>query len=259
MKNDKHIEKGNSPFLDGLEKRNCFKVPQGYFARLQQAVGLRVQIEEKPFDSVLQELKQQHNFALPANYFDSLAQRIAEQTQPAELPKSEGFVVPQGYFDVLYTTIQNRISAAQAPAYNRQAVGMLRPALAFAAVLAIGAVVAWPLFTHTNQVGNKLTASNLPEFKLEQYAIDNNKIGEVGLDTADNMDKAVAIKPKKNVAAGNVLQTAKAADLVDYNDDYAAENLLDELPVADNTEDSHLFEIMAEEDIDLADLMEGLN
>lgn len=234
-------------------------MPQGYFARLQQAVGLRVQIEEKPFDSVLQELKQQQNFALPTNYFDSLAQRIAEQTQPAELPKSEGFTVPQGYFDVLYTAIQNRVSTAQTPAYRWQAVGILRPALAFAAVLAIGAIVAWPLFTHTNQVGYKITAGNLPEFKTEQYAIDNNKIGEVSLGAANNVDNAVAIKPKKNVAAGNVLQTAKAADLVEYHDDYNAENLINELPVADNTDDSHLFEIMAEEDIDLADLMESLN
>lgn len=260
MKDNKHIDKGNSPFLDGLEKRNCFKVPQGYFARLHQAVGLRVQIGDMPFESVLNDLKKQQSFALPSNYFDNLAQLIAEQIQPVELPKHHGFAAPQGYFDGLYTVIQNRISAAQAPTYRWQAVGVLRPALAFAAVLTIGAVIAWPLLTNNSNIGKGLTATSLPKFETEDYAIDNKKISPVAVaEYKTKVDATVAIKPKKNVAVANVLQTAKAADLVDYNDDYAAENLLDELPVADNTEDSHLFEIMAEEDIDLADLMEGLN
>jgi hypothetical protein len=260
MKNDKHIDKGNSPFLDGLEKRNCFKVPQGYFARLHQAIGLRVQIGDKPFESVLQELKQQQNFALPANYFDGLAQRITAQTQPVELPKHSGFATPQGYFDVLYTAIQNRVSVAQTPAYRWQTVGVLRPALAFAAVLAIGAIVAWPLLTNNNNAGMGLTASNLPEFKTENYVLDNNKTSFVSVvDGEEKTGDVVAIKPKKNAVAGGLLQTASAADIEEYHDDYAAESLLDALPVADNTEDSHLFEIMAEEDIDLADLMESLN
>ena len=260
MKDNKHIEKGRGPLLNSLEKRNCFKVPQGYFALLHQAVGLRVQIGDKPFEDVLKGLKEQQSFALPTDYFDSLAQRIAQQTQPVELPKKEGFAVPQGYFDVLYSAIINRVAAPTTSTNRWQGAGVLRPALALAAVVAIAAVITWPVLTDTEKTGKALHAGNIYKFKTEENAIGNNKITDKTVAVAtENFGSAVAIKPNKKAVAVNVLQTAKAADLVEYNDGYGTENLLEKLPVAENTQDSHLFEIMAEEDIDLADLMESLN
>ncbi len=88
----------HAPTLAGIEKRNCFVVPEHYFEGLGPVIHTGKYISSLP---------SKNPFSTPEGYFDLLPimiqQRIAAEEAGAELD------VPEGYFDELPNIIQSRL------------------------------------------------------------------------------------------------------------------------------------------------------
>jgi hypothetical protein len=264
MKEDTHNNKSNGTLLDSLPKLNCFKVPDGYFTRLHQAVELRVQLDNVSFEEALSKLKKAQPYALPANYFDSLANKIEEKTKPVNFPTTEGFTVPQGYFETLYLKIVDRVAQENAPAsvWWQNAGVVLRPALAFATVVTVALFVAWPYMNNKEGVV-PVTASNQPA-QNNTVTPNTNSNSTVVAPEVKTVAETVKNTTTKRVSGKNrVVKTkgdvgTEATALFDYTDDFYAEGLLSEAPEKVNDDDNSLVEIVSEENLDLADLMDGM-
>ena len=112
--------------IAGIEKRNVFTVPAGYFESLDTAVLINVKAEMAGLPGSIEPLMQ-----VPQSYFESLADNIlnkikAETSAPAEfkelspmlysIQNENVFSVPQGYFESLAGNILNRINAENSAA-----------------------------------------------------------------------------------------------------------------------------------------------
>jgi uncharacterized protein YihD (DUF1040 family) len=109
-----------SPVISGIEKRNVFTVPAGYFENLGTAVLMNVKEEMAGLPGSIEPLMQ-----VPQGYFESLADNILNRikgdnaaTELKELSPvlysiqhENVFAVPQGYFGSLADNILNRIKA----------------------------------------------------------------------------------------------------------------------------------------------------
>jgi hypothetical protein len=259
MKKDTHTNYGNSALLDSLPKLNCFRVPDGYFDRLHQAIALKVQMEGLPFDDALNQLKQAQPFALPDNYFDSLADKIAAKTQPFELPEKDGYAVPQGYFETLYVKVADRVAEENNPAtvWWQNAGVVLRPALAIAAVVTIAIFIALP---YVNNNGGNTTASNQPATNNTINTPNTNKDNNIVTPpvVAETAKKATNKRVSTQKSVVIVTSNDEAAELLDYTYDFSTDGLLSEVPEKINTDDNSLVEILAEGNLDLADLVDGM-
>lgn len=241
--------------LEHLPKLNCFKVPEGYFNRLQHSIELRLAVESKPFEDSLSALKNTTAFSLPQNYFDSLANRIAEQTsaQPSILDAApvNGFTVPNGYFDRLYLRIADRISAGTVAAVRPwwQPAPVLRPVLAFAGVGAVIGVAVWAVFftlpvSHTNGLAMAQGNRNI----LIQPIVKNN-------DTSTPTTYLVSPPAKQGAKqAARPALTADMNDLINITGGFGDELNLSEIPTTANTTNDGLVEILAE-DVDIAEVI----
>lgn len=241
--------------IESLPKLNCFKVPQGYFERLQHNIELRIALEDMPFEERLLSIKNKTAFSLPTNYFDTLASRIAEQTTNEKsvwetLPNGDGFIVPQGYFNSLYQRIADRISAGVPVRPWWQPAPALRPILAFAGVALLAVAIAVPLLTNTPTQTNGLALVKPNEkLVLPQPATNNNPIVA---------DIAVAkINTKTAVTKNKADSSTDEFDLLGITGgDYSDELTLSEIPTANtNTAENDIVEILAEEDIDLTEVI----
>ncbi len=247
--------------LDNLPKLNCFKVPQGYFERLHHSIELRVALEGMPFEERLLALKNTTAFSLPANYFDSLASRIAAQTSAAptleDLKSTQGFIVPQGYFDTLYMRIADRISSGAITAARPwwQPAPALRPVLAFAGVAVLALAIGLPYFinqNNSNPAGLALV-NRTEKLALPQATIDTNTIVA---DIATPIQKTVKTNSTQPVATATTT-SHDDADLLGLTGGYGDVMNVSELPTsnATTTAENGLVEILAEEDIDLTELI----
>lgn len=246
--------------LDNLPKLNCFKVPQGYFERLQQHIELRVALEAMPFEERLSALKNTTAFSLPANYFDSLANRIAAQTSAAptlqDLKSTQGFAVPPGYFDTLYMRIADRISSGAITAARPwwQPAPALRPVLAFAGAAVLALAIGLPYFINQNNSNPTGLALVKP---IEKLALPQAtaKSSTVVADVAAPVQKTVKATTAKTVATTTT--THDDADLLGLTGGYGDVMNVSELPTnnATTTAENGLVEILAEEDIDLEEVI----
>ncbi|UPT69071.1 MAG: hypothetical protein M0D57_10825 [Sphingobacteriales bacterium JAD_PAG50586_3] len=263
MKENTYNNEGNSTLLDTLPKLNCFRVPDGYFNRLHQAIELRVQLKGLPFDDVLSALKKAQPYALPANYFDSLADKIAAKTQPQQLPQETGFAVPEGYFETLYLNVVERVAQENAPArvWWQNAGVVLRPAFAVAAVVAVAVFIALP-YLNNNPSPPAVVANNTPVTNDNKSNTPNNTT----VKTVATPDVKTVAETAKNTTTKRVVSkintntnvAAEAAALFDYTDDFNAEGLLSEAPERTSNDDNSLVELVAEENLDLAELIDGM-
>lgn len=264
MKKDTHTNDGNSTLLDSLPKLNCFRVPDGYFNRLHQAIALKVQMEDLPFDDALNQLKQAQPFTLPDNYFDSLAYKIATKTQPFELPEKDGYAVPQGYFETLYVKVADRVAEENAPAtiWWQNAGVVLRPALAIAAVVTVAIFIALPYVNNNGSNTPTKLASNQPAtnntISAPNTNADNNIVTPPVIAETAKISTTKRVATQKNVAPANATASDEVAELLDYTDDFSTDGLLSEVPEKISTYDNSLVEIVAEGNLDLADLVDGM-
>lgn len=265
MKEDTHNNEGNSTLLDSLPKLNCFRVPDGYFDRMHQAIALKVQLEGLPFEDALEGLKKAQPYALPDNYFDSLANKIAAKTQPMELPQETGFAVPEGYFQILYLKVVDKVAQENAPKVWWQSAGVvLRPALAIAAVVTVAVFIALP-YLNNNETAPVNVATNKPVTNDYKGNTPNNTTVEtVVTPTVKTVAETAKNTTTKGVAKNiktdntNTVVAIEAAELFDYADDFSAEGLLSEAPEKISDDDNSLVEIVSEEKLDLAELIDGM-
>ena len=247
--------------LDNLPKLNCFKVPQGYFERLHHSIELRVALDVMPFEERLLALKNATAFSLPPNYFDSLANRIAAQTTAAptleDLKSTKGFAVPQGYFDTLYMRIANRISSGAITAARPwwQPSPALRPVLAFAGVAVIALAIGLPYFisqNNSNPAGLALV-NRTEKLIVPQATADTNTIVAGSITPPQPTVKTNTTK----FDAIATTQTNDDADLLGLTGGYGDVMIVSELPTINTTTtaENGLVEILAEEDIDLTELL----
>lgn len=266
MKEDTHNNEGNSTLLDSLPKLNCFRVPSGYFDRLHQAIELKVQLEGLPFEDALENLKKAQPYALPANYFDSLADKIAAKTQPLELPHETGFAVPEEYFQTLYLKVVDKVADENATTkvWWQNAGVILRPALAIAAVVVVAVFIALP-YINNNPTAPVNIANNKPVTNDNKSNPTNNST----VKTVETPDVKTVAETAKNTTTKRVTNKNKsdntntivadeAAELFDYTDDFSAESLLSEAPEQISDDDNSLVEIVSEENLDIADLIDGM-
>lgn len=240
--------------LGHLPKLNCFKVPDGYFVRLQQNIELRLALESKPFEDSLSALKNTSAFSLPQNYFDSLANRIVQQTsaRPSILDATpaNGFALPNGYFDSLYLRIADRISAGAAVTRPWwQPAPVLRPILAFACIGAVLGVSVWAVFfTQPASNTNGLTmAAGSPNIIIKP-TIKNN-------DTSTPTTHLVSPTTKQATKqATQPALTADMNDLINITGGFGDELNLSEIPTTASTTNDGLVEILAE-DVDIAEVI----
>lgn len=109
-----------SPLLAGLEKRNVFTVPAGYFESLAPTVLMSIKEET---GGLLESISSHSSLSVPQGYFDTLAGNILNKIKAAEtettelkelstvvydIPKTNVFTVPQDYFENLADTILNK-------------------------------------------------------------------------------------------------------------------------------------------------------
>lgn len=109
-----------SPLLAGLEKRNVFTVPAGYFESLAPTVLMSVKEET---GGLLESISNHSSLSVPQGYFDTLAGNILNKIKTAEnetpelkdlsaviygIPKTNVFAVPQSYFENLADTVLNK-------------------------------------------------------------------------------------------------------------------------------------------------------
>jgi len=145
--------KAISPAVAGIEKRNVFTVPVGYFESLGTAVLMNVKAELASLPGSAEPMMQ-----VPQGYFESLADNIlnrikAENTAATELKglspvlysiQSENvFTVPQGYFESLPGQILAKVKPQQAKVVtmkSRSVTTILKYAVAavFTGVMALG-------------------------------------------------------------------------------------------------------------------------
>lgn len=111
-----------SPYLAGIERRNVYVVPIGYFDGLAEAITASVIGLEDSFS-----VSNQNAFTVPEGYFENLADNILnkiKQQQPANaseelkaispllgsIAKTNVYTVPEGYFNKLasLTIAQNK-------------------------------------------------------------------------------------------------------------------------------------------------------
>ena len=262
MKKDTHTNNGNSTLLDSLPKLNCFRVPDGYFDRLHQAIALKVPMESLPFDDALNQLKQAQPFALPDNYFDSLADKIAAKTQPFDLPEKDGYALPQGYFETLYVKVADRVAEENNPAavWWQNAGVVLRPALAITAVVTVAVFIALPYVNNNGGNTPTTTASNQPATntvkEIPKTNADNNIITPPVV--AETVKKATTKRVSTQKSVVIITSNDEATELLDYTDDFSTDGLLSEVPEKVSTDDNSLVEIVAEGNLDLADLLDGM-
>lgn len=239
--------------LEHLPKLNCFKVPEGYFSRLQHNIALRLAVESKPFEDNLSALKNTTAFSLPGNYFDNLSARIAEQTAAKPLLETQpvnSFAVPNGYFDRLYMQIADRISAgARATARPWwQPAPALRPILAFAGVGVVIGLTAWGVFfsqpaTHATGLA---MATGPRDILIPPIVSHNNN-------TTPTHWVGQTPQAVKTTVTPNTL-TADVSDIFGITGGFGDEMNLSEVPTtADYTGDG-LVEILAE-DVDITEVI----
>ncbi|MFN8250644.1 MAG: hypothetical protein U0V75_02085 [Ferruginibacter sp.] len=113
--------KAISPLLAGLEKRNLFTVPEGYFEGLADGMLQQAKVQET---GLLGSIGRQQPGAVPGGYFDNLAatimgrikaqEEVEEFTVLAGISKKNVYTVPQGYFDNLAAAILDKVQPPQA-------------------------------------------------------------------------------------------------------------------------------------------------
>ncbi|CAN5200670.1 hypothetical protein BH20BAC1_BH20BAC1_14070 [soil metagenome] len=118
--------KGISPLLAGLEKKNVFQVPSGYFESLPENILQNTLAEEVQLSSTF---SKNETLEVPAGYFDSLSDNILmkirelypesaldeiEKISPllAKLQNINVFHVPFGYFKTVAGSIVKNVRPA---------------------------------------------------------------------------------------------------------------------------------------------------
>ncbi|NNC69579.1 MAG: hypothetical protein HKN90_02030 [Flavobacteriaceae bacterium] len=82
------------------QKGSGFKVPEGYFNTIEDAILSEIKTEKFPNTS---------GFSVPDGYFESLEQIVNSKLIIDQLPDKEGFNVPKDYFDSIEDTIFTKL------------------------------------------------------------------------------------------------------------------------------------------------------
>jgi len=98
--------KAEAPYLASLQKENPFSVPAQYFDSLPDRIGSSLYVEQ------LKERLPVSGYTVPDQYFNNLQEQIFAASADAvlsALPKATGYQTPDQYFQKLQSKIQARI------------------------------------------------------------------------------------------------------------------------------------------------------
>ena len=155
-----------SPLIAGLERKNPYTIPEGYFEGLDISILEIVRADDNP--SLLQGIAMKNLMQVPEGYFDLLAGSIldrikAEQPQSVDeelrsispmlysMDKVNVYKTPAGYFENLTEKILNKVFPKQEGKVlsfeQGKTISWMRYAVA-AAVVGIVSVISFYLFNH---------------------------------------------------------------------------------------------------------------
>jgi hypothetical protein len=234
-----------SPMIAGIEKRNVFTVPAGYFENLGAAVLMNVNAEMASLPPATEPLMQ-----VPQGYFESLAgnilNRIKAENNPAtelkelspmlySIQNEHVFTVPQGYFESLPASILAKVKPQQA-----RVVSMQKRTVATILKYAIAAVFTGVMALGVYKFANPGAGKVPPVAAVPQYVKDGQHIKNVDEELAKIPDEDI-IKYLQadgtNIDAALVANKMEEAELPsqeDYlSDDKALDKFLDNVDLND--------------------------
>ena len=163
----------DAPALTAMEKKNPFKVPDGYFNSLAEHLNSRIVIE----DSDLSQIK---DLDLPQNYFEQLPVEIETRISLDKLKSiapEHGFTVPAGYFKNLEEGIISQTTAIginiKSPK-NIAKLSWINYAAAACITIVLGSVLL------LNQQSNSIDAQmkKIPDQEIINYLQANTDVGD---------------------------------------------------------------------------------
>jgi hypothetical protein len=232
--------KAISPLIAGIEKRNVFTVPVGYFERLDTAVLMNVKAEVADLPGSIEPLMR-----VPQGYFESLADTVlnrikAENSAAAELKElspmlysiqnENVFTVSQGYFESLPAEILAKVKPQQARVVRmpRRINTVLKYAIAavFTGAMALGVY--------------KFSGTGKASIEVPNYVAEGQKIQNVDAELAKISDDDII---KYLQADGTNVDAALVANKMDetelpsqedyLTDDKALDKFLDNVDLND--------------------------
>jgi hypothetical protein len=162
----------DAPALAGVNKKNPFTVPDGYFNSLNEHLNALVSIEDPgSFQQV---------FDIPSNYFEQLPAEIETRILLDKLKSmvpEDGFTVPAKYFENLEKDIISQTSYKESSIRSRETgakLSRISYAAAACVTLALGSILLLNL--QSNSIDAQM--KKIPDQEIINYLQLNTDVGD---------------------------------------------------------------------------------
>lgn len=183
--------------LTGLRNRNCFRVPEGYFASLPDEVSSRV--SERSLQDRGLTLK--NHLFIPEGYFQRMQAQVMQQVKLVE-EDQQNFKIPENYFSEMQEKVMSKVSPAKEKGKIIQWSFGQRTVWRVAAMIAVVAGLFWLQQTRmTNATATfnlaqiddetliSFLAENEADLSLLSEGMDENQISGMSVMSQDDLDE----------------------------------------------------------------------